>query len=95
MSETLQYCRKNRGQVAKDVSALLSVKNIKEIRIIRTDTGICVYSGSPDNRYEKLCSAIKEQSQEFRRAFNTDDCTSGAVRTTTEIYDKIVDQSVI
>ena len=44
-------------------------------------------------RYEKLCDDIKEQSRELRRAFNTDDCTSGAVRTTTEIYDGIVDKS--
>lgn len=44
-------------------------------------------------RYEKLCEDIKEQSRELRRAFNTDDCTSGAVRTTTEIYDRIVDKS--
>jgi hypothetical protein len=46
MPLTLQYVRKNRGQVAKDVSALLAVKNIKEIRIKRTETGIYVYSGS-------------------------------------------------
>lgn len=45
MSETLQYCRKNRGQVAKDVSALLAVKNIKDIRIVKTETGIYIYSG--------------------------------------------------
>lgn len=45
MSETLQYCRKNRGQVAKDVSALLAVKNIKDIRIVKKDDGIYVYSG--------------------------------------------------
>jgi hypothetical protein len=46
MAETLQYIRKNRGQVAKDVSALLSVKNITEIRIVKRDTGIYVYTGS-------------------------------------------------
>jgi hypothetical protein len=46
MPEILQYCRKNRGQVAKDISALLAVKNIKDIRIVKTETGICVYSGS-------------------------------------------------
>ena len=95
MTETLQYCRKNRWQVSKDISNLLSVKNIKEIRIIRKDDGIYVYSGNPENRYEKLCYAIKEQSREIRRAFNTDDATSCTVRTTTEIYDKIVDNTVI
>jgi hypothetical protein len=46
MSESLQYIRKNRGQVARDVSALLAVKNIKEIRIVRMEDGIYVYSGS-------------------------------------------------
>lgn len=46
MSESLQYCRKNRGQVARDVSALLAVTNIKEIRIVRKEDGIYVYSGS-------------------------------------------------
>lgn len=45
MSEILQYCRKNRGQVAKDVSVLLAVKNIKDIRIVKRDEGIYVYSG--------------------------------------------------
>lgn len=44
-------------------------------------------------RYEKLCYDIKEQSRELRRRFSTDDCTSGAVRTTTGIYDRIVDNS--
>lgn len=44
-------------------------------------------------RYEKLCDDIKQQSIDLRRAFNTDDCTSGAVRTTTGIYDRIVDKS--
>jgi uncharacterized small protein (DUF1192 family) len=43
--EQLQYIRKNRGQVAKDVLSLLSVKNITEIRIRKTETGIYVYSG--------------------------------------------------
>jgi len=46
MAETLQYIRKNRGQVAKDVSALLAVKNIKHVRISKKDDGIYVYSGS-------------------------------------------------
>lgn len=46
MSESLQYIRKNRGQVARDVSALLAVKNITEIRIVRKDDGIYVYSWS-------------------------------------------------
>jgi hypothetical protein len=46
MAETLQYVRKNRGQVARDISELLSVKNITDIRIKRTETGIYVYSGS-------------------------------------------------
>jgi len=46
MVETLQYIRKNRGQVAKDVSALLSVKNISEIRIVKREKEIFVYSGS-------------------------------------------------
>jgi hypothetical protein len=44
-------------------------------------------------RYEKLCDDIKQQSIDIRRAFNTDDCTSGAVRTTTGIYDRLVDKS--
>lgn len=44
-------------------------------------------------RYEKLCDDIKEQSRELRRAFNTDDATSCAVRTTTGVYDRIVDKS--
>jgi hypothetical protein len=46
MPESLQYIRKNRGQVARDVSALLEVKNIKEIRIVKKEDGIYVYSGS-------------------------------------------------
>jgi len=46
MSESLQYVRKNRGQVAKDVSALLAVKNTKEIRIVKTESGIYVYSSN-------------------------------------------------
>jgi hypothetical protein len=46
MAESLQYVRKNRGQVAKDVSALLSVKNITTIRIVKKEDGIYVYSGS-------------------------------------------------
>jgi len=47
MAESLQYVRKNRGQVAKDVSALLDVKNIKEIRIVKTEeSGIYVYSSN-------------------------------------------------
>jgi len=45
MAETLQYIRKNRGQVAKDISALLAVKNITEIRIIKREKEIFVYSG--------------------------------------------------
>jgi len=45
MPETLQYVRKNRGQVAKDVSALLAVKNITDIRIHKSETGIYVYVG--------------------------------------------------
>ena len=94
MTEVLQYCRKNRGQVARDVSSLLSVKNIKEIRIVRKDDGIYVYSGTPESKYEQLCEKIKNQSIEFRRAFNTDDLTSNAVRTTTEVYDRIVDEVI-
>jgi len=39
MSESLQYVRKNRGQVSKDVSSLLSNKEVKEVRIQRTITG--------------------------------------------------------
>jgi len=46
MPELLQYVRKNRGQVAKDVSNILSVKNITTIRIVKKDGGIYVYSGS-------------------------------------------------
>lgn len=46
MAETLQYIRKNRGQVAKDISALLSVKNITDIRIVKREKEIYVYSGS-------------------------------------------------
>jgi hypothetical protein len=46
MPEPLQYCRKNRGQVAKDVMALLAVKNITAIRIVKEKSGIYVYSGS-------------------------------------------------
>jgi hypothetical protein len=46
MVETLQYIRKNRGQVAKDISLLLTVKNITEIRIIKREKEIFVYSGS-------------------------------------------------
>ena len=46
MTEVLQYIRKNRGQVAKDVSALLSVKNITEIRMVKREKEIFVYSGS-------------------------------------------------
>ena len=46
MPELLQYCRKNRGQVAKDVSSLLAVKNVKEIRIVRMSDGIYVYSSN-------------------------------------------------
>jgi hypothetical protein len=46
MAETLQYIRKNRGQVAKDISQLLTVKNITEIRIIKREKEIYVYSGS-------------------------------------------------
>ena len=45
MAEQLQYIRKNRGDVSKDISNLLSVKNITEIRIKKTDTGIYVYTG--------------------------------------------------
>jgi len=44
MVQLLQYVRKNRGQVAKDVSALLSVKNIKEVQIIRENKEFYVYS---------------------------------------------------
>ena len=43
MSETLEYVRKNRGQVARDVSALLSVKHITDIRIKRRGKDIFVY----------------------------------------------------
>jgi len=46
MAETLQYIRKNRGQVSKDISQLLTVKNITEIRIIKREKEIFVYSGS-------------------------------------------------
>lgn len=46
MAEVLQYCRKNRGQVARDVSSLLAVKNVKEIRIVLKDDGIYVYSSN-------------------------------------------------
>jgi len=46
MTEVLQYIRKNRGRVAKDVSAILSVKNITEIRIVKREKEIFVYSGS-------------------------------------------------
>jgi hypothetical protein len=46
MAETLQYIRKNRSQVAKDISQLLTVKNITEIRIIKREKEIFVYSGS-------------------------------------------------
>jgi hypothetical protein len=46
MPESLQYVRKNRGQVAKDVMALLAVKNITAIRIVKEKSGIYVYSGS-------------------------------------------------
>jgi hypothetical protein len=44
MSETLEYIRKNRGQVAKDVSTLLSVKHISDIRIARRGKDILVYA---------------------------------------------------
>lgn len=44
MTETLEYCRKNRGQVARDVSTLLSVKHITDIRIARRKDGIYVYA---------------------------------------------------
>ena len=46
MPQTLQYVRKNRGQVAKDVSALLSVKNITEIKVVKANKEFYVYSGS-------------------------------------------------
>jgi len=45
MPETLQYIRKNRGQVSKDISSLLAVKNITEIRIVKREKEIFVYSG--------------------------------------------------
>ena len=44
MTETLEYVRKNRGQVAKDVAALLAVKHITDIRITRQESGIYVYA---------------------------------------------------
>ena len=44
-------------------------------------------------KYEKLCYDIKEQSRDLRRSFNTDDGISCAVRTTTGVYDRIVDKS--
>jgi hypothetical protein len=54
---------------------------------------VSVMSDNYKEKYEKLCDDIKEQSRALRRSFNTDDCTSCAIRTTTEIYDRIVDQS--
>jgi hypothetical protein len=46
MTEQLQYIGKNPGQVAKDISSLLTVKNITEIRIVKREKEIYVYSGS-------------------------------------------------
>jgi len=48
MSESLQYVRKNRGQVARDVSELLSSDDTKEVRIVHETTGICVYATFTD-----------------------------------------------
>jgi len=60
MPETLQYVRKNRGQVAKDVSALLSVKNITEIRIAKKEDGIYVYSGNNNSQIPEALKILIE-----------------------------------
>jgi hypothetical protein len=44
-------------------------------------------------QYEDLCYKIKEKSREIKREFNTDDCTSSAIRITTARYDRVVDKS--
>jgi hypothetical protein len=44
MTETLEYIRKNRGQIARDVSTLLSVKHVSGIRIARRGKDILVYA---------------------------------------------------
>ena len=48
MAMELYSCRKNRGQVAKDVSRLLAVKNISAIRVARKPDGIYVYAGGDE-----------------------------------------------
>lgn len=67
----------------KNFKGIFTIQEVKELL------------GDTDYRekYEKLCDDIKEQSRRLRREFDSDDCTSSMIRTSTGIYDRIVDKS--